>query len=172
MSVKGKFNKKAIKEEIKKLEKKLEEKKRSNQSAWDTYGSELACGGMIAEERELQNQIEILKHRLEPTELYKQLLEKTREHKNELIFNCGPDVAILLEGIEYDGEDYYWRLFDLHRGFQFSSCVGRIDYIKGKIDDDTYRFLYDIFKMNYERVLNNQDELSDKHRKEIEGIFK
>lgn len=163
MSVKGKFNKKAIKEEIRLLENKLKQK---------IYENDIVRNKMKLEEQQISKQIEILKNKINPSEIYLMLLEETKAHKNELVFNCGPEVAILLEGIEYDGEDYYWRLFSLHRGFQFSSCVGRIDYIKGKIDDDTYNFLYNIFKINYKKVLSNQADITDKQIEEVEKIFK
>ena len=61
----------------------------------------------------------------------------------------------------------------MHQGFHFSSCVGRVDYLKGKIDDKTYNFLFDIFKLNYERILDNQDEdIPDEIIKEIREVFK
>ena len=161
-----------IKEQIKKLEKKLKEVEKFNKSAWDTYVSESACGEMHQEERKLERQITKLQNKLEPTETYKRLVKTSKEHKHELIFNCGPTVALLLPGIEDDGEDYYWRVFDLDHGFYFSSCVGRIDYIKGKIDDDVYKFLFNIFRMNYKRILDRNDKVSSKIKKEIEQILK
>jgi len=173
MSVKGKFNKKAIKAEIKKLEKKLKKVENSNMSAWTEYGSELCAGGMIEEERKIQREITKLKNKLAPNEVYNELLARTLEHKNELVFNCGPEAVILLEGIEDDGEDYYWRMFSLQRGYHHSSCVGRIDCIKGKIDDEAYDFLFGIFKLNYKRVLSMQDEGAiNEVEKELKGIFK
>lgn len=163
MSVKGKFNKKAIKEEIKLLENKL--KKIINEN-------DVVRNKMKSEENQITKQIEILKNKLNPSNVYLMLLEETQAHKNELVFNCGPRVAILLEGIEYDGEDFYWKLFDFYSGFTLSSCVGRIDYIKGKIDDDTYNFLYNVFKINYKKVLSNQADITDKQIEEVEKIFK
>jgi len=110
---------------------------------------------------------------LQLNDVYNQLVEKTEKHKYELIFNCGPNIALLLPGIEYDGEDYYWRLFDLDTGYYLSSCVGRIDYMKGKIDEDTYNFLFNIFKINYKRVLNRMNKnLPNEIVKEIEEILK
>ena len=167
------MNKKDIKEKIKKLEKELEKVEASNTSAWDTYGSELACGEMIGKERKIQNEISILKNRLEPSDTYKQLLKKSKEHQGELVFNCGPTVVLLLPGIEDGGEDYYWRMFELDRGYYCSSCVGRIDAIKGKIDDEAYNFLFNIFKMNYKRTIERIDEnISDEVVKEIKQILK
>lgn len=156
---------------IKKLEEELKEVKDSNRSAWETYGSELACGEMIENERKIEREIEKLKNKLEPSETYKKLLKTSKKHKYELVFNCGPTVALLLPGIEDDGEDYYWRMFDLQQGYYFSSCVGRIDYMKGKIDDDAYNFLFNIFRMNYKRMLNSNDRLSSEIKKEIEQIL-
>jgi len=180
MTVKGKFNKKAIKEKIKKLEEKLKKVENSNQVVWEAYGSELACGGMIEEERKIAREINILKNKLAPNEVYNELLARTFEHRNELVFNCGPELVILLEGIEDDGEDYYWRMFSLQRGYHLSSCVGRIDPIKGKVDDEVYNFLFGIFKLNYKRVLTMQDDnlvaysekTFNKIVNEIDGVLK
>lgn len=166
------MNKEKIREEIKKLEKKLKEIKRFNKSSLETHDSELDCGEILQEERKLEIKIIKLQNKLEPTEAYKLLVKTSIEHKYELIFNCGPTVALLLPGIEYDGEDYYWRVFDLECGFYFSSCVGRIDYIKGKIDDGAYKFLFNIFRMNYKRILNRNNKVSSKIKKEIEQILK
>jgi len=46
---------------VRKLERELEELRRSNESAWDTYGSELCAGDMIAKEKRLEEQIRQLK---------------------------------------------------------------------------------------------------------------
>lgn len=178
--VKGKFNKKAILAEIKKLEEKLKKVKASNNAVWEAHGSEFVCGCMIEEEKKIQREINILKNKLAPNEVYNELLATSFEHRNELVFNCGPQVALLLEGIVDDGEDYYWRMFDLNRGYYLSSCVCRIDYIKGKIDDEVYNFLFNIFKLNYKRVfaMQNEDTISYSDNtyntiiKELEGIFK
>lgn len=170
--VTGKFSKKATIAEIKKLEKKIEEIKRSNKSAWETYGNELAYGDMIQEERKLEREITKLQNKLEPSETYKRLVQISKEHQHELVFNCGPTVVLLLPGIEDDGEDYYWRMFELGRGYYESSCVGRIDYIKGKIDDEAYNFLFNIFRMNYKITIEHNDNISYKIKKEIEQILK
>ena len=46
------------------LEQSLKKLRESNRSAWDTYGSELCAGGMIAEERALEEKIKKLKEEL------------------------------------------------------------------------------------------------------------
>lgn len=50
-----------MKNELEKLEKKLKKLKKSNKSLWDTYGSELCAGEMIAEEKALEKEISKLK---------------------------------------------------------------------------------------------------------------
>lgn len=45
------------------LEKELEELRASNKSAWESYGSELCAGDMIAQERRLENLIKDLKNK-------------------------------------------------------------------------------------------------------------
>ncbi len=78
--------------EIEKLEKELEELKESNRSAWETYGSELCAGGMIQEEKNLQEKIDLLKHELEFPQKCKY---------------CG--VSINLEFPNAKGDDDGWR---------------------------------------------------------------
>jgi len=46
------------------LEKALEDLKASNLASWEMYGSELCAGGMIAEERALEEKIKKLKEEL------------------------------------------------------------------------------------------------------------
>lgn len=77
------------------------------------------------------------------------------EHKNELVLE-GWSVCILLEGIVDDGEDYYWRLIKPHEGVGLHSCVGRVDPLKGKIDDEVYNHIFNLFKLNYSWWYNEQ----------------
>lgn len=55
---------KTIKEKIKKLKKELEKKKEYNMSMWNTYGSELSSGAMIAEEDAIKDKIKKLEKKL------------------------------------------------------------------------------------------------------------
>lgn len=71
------------------------------------------------------------------------------EHKNELVLN-GWTVCILLEGIVDDGFDYYWRLIEPGEGIVHYSCVGGVEYLKNKLDDDSYKHLYNLFKLNHQ----------------------
>lgn len=49
--------------ELEELKQELKELKESNKSAWDTYGSELCAGGMIAEEKKLEEKIKELEEK-------------------------------------------------------------------------------------------------------------
>lgn len=80
--VKGKFNKKAIKEEIKQLEEKLKKVEASIMSMWESYNSESVYSDMIEEKRKIESEINILKNKLNPSDTYKELLAITQEHKN------------------------------------------------------------------------------------------
>jgi effector-binding domain-containing protein len=42
---------------------------------------------------------------------YKKLLAMTQEHKNEIVLE-GFEVVLLLEGVESDEYDYYWRFME------------------------------------------------------------
>lgn len=53
-----------IQKEIERLEKELQTEKDLNESAWNTWGSELCAGEMINRERVLEERIEHLKKSL------------------------------------------------------------------------------------------------------------
>jgi len=59
---------------LEKLEQSLDDLRKSNRSAWNTYGSELCAGGMIAEEKVLEDEIANLKK-----ELSKQITNSTNK---------------------------------------------------------------------------------------------
>ena len=46
--------------ELEEKKKELKDLKKYHKSAWDTYGSELCAGGMIAKEESLEKEIELL----------------------------------------------------------------------------------------------------------------
>ena len=52
------------KKKLKKLKKELNEIKESHLAAWDMYGSELSTGGMIADEKILEDKIKKLEEKL------------------------------------------------------------------------------------------------------------
>ena len=79
---------------------------------------------------------------------YEELVEESKQHKNELVLE-GWTVVMLLEGIHDDGEDYYWRYLRQHHGMELSSCVGGHHYLKGELDTEVYDRLLELFKMNY-----------------------
>ncbi len=91
--------------------------------------------------------------------VYDELVKESKIHKNELVLN-GFTICLLLEGIENDGEDYYWRLVEPNRGLINSSCVMGIGYLKGKIDDGLYKRTHNLFKMNYKRWINQDDNIT------------
>ena len=97
------------------------------------------------------------------------LIDEVKLHKNELVIN-GLDICLLLDGIVVDGEDYYYRLVEPERGLVYSSCVGRIDYLKGKIDDTAYDYIWGIFKMNYKRWGDDGTAAVELHKKTLKEI--
>lgn len=76
------------------------------------------------------------------------IVNEVFEHKNELVLE-GYTVCLLLDGIADDNMDWYYRLVVPNEGIIYHSCVGRITFLKGKINDDDYNYIYDLFKMNY-----------------------
>ena len=109
------------------------------------------------------------------------IVNEVDSHKNELILN-GWQVCLLLDGVADDGQDYYYRLIVPNEGILYHSCVGRLTYLKGKIGDDDYNYLYDIFKMNWHLWnLRKQNKIDENYEigmkslkdfvKEMNGIF-
>lgn len=102
------------------------------------------------------------------------VVNKSTEHKNELVLQ-GWTVCILLEGIVDDGDDYYWRLLEPNRGIIYSSCVGRIEFLKGKLDKKSYDYVYSLFKMNhhlweYKKMRESEDRY-EKEQSTLEENF-
>ena len=112
---------------------------------------------------------------------YDELVEESKQHKNELVIN-GFNVCILLEGIHDDGDDYYWRILQPNKGLVLESCVMQPHYLKGKIDQDDYDYTFNLFKMNHniwkykknselETLYETRKNELEKNSKEIEDIF-
>ena len=110
------------------------------------------------------------------------IVNEVFEHKNELVLE-GWTVCLLLDGIADDGEDWYYRLVEPNEGIVYHSCVGRITYLKGKISDDEYDYIYNMFKMNYpiwklrkisqieKKYDTDMNNIKD-YYKEVEELFK
>ena len=114
------------KKTVEELQKELAELRSYHSSAWDTYGSELCAGDMIAQEEKLEK--EIAKQKAEEEERYiedvSQVLDNSvvekpedniglkqlREIKEETINRWKK--SGLLEGLEGSTKENIWKLFE------------------------------------------------------------
>ena len=67
---------------------------------------------------------------------------------------------------DYDGDDYYYITYD-GREIIWSSAVGKLIYLKGKIDDRDYKSFIRLAKLNHWDQIKTTTESIDKYRKFI-----
>lgn len=76
----------------------------------------------------------------------KKILKEIEEHEGELVLDLFEVVKLV--GFGEDEDDYYYRYLSLDRGLYRSSCVLGFMSLKGKLDDDNYKRLESIWKLN------------------------
>jgi len=135
---------------IEELEKELERVKASNLASWEQYGSELCAGGMIAQERAIQEEIDRLK-----------VLQKLREEglvdENDVPIPSKPlqflklDDDLLLAIIGGDGERVTVRQGrrDIH--------LGRLLFIGSK--DEGLRYEVEVTEVRYVKIINVDEDV-------------
>lgn len=77
------------------------------------------------------------------------LIIEYKEHKNEIMMDCGGNLFRYI-GLKEDEDDYYYYCLKIDGEKTYSSCVGWVTPLKNKIDDRYYKTLDEMFKMNYE----------------------
>lgn len=86
------------------------------------------------------------------------ILERFEQHKGEFVI-VGYNKVERFIGIGDDEQDYYYITYD-GRKLKWSTCVGPLFYLKGKIDDKDYNELVRIAKLNeYSEVLNKPEHI-------------
>jgi hypothetical protein len=87
------------------------------------------------------------------------ILEEFENLKGQLVID-GTSVVRLI-GIATDDEDYYYVIYDGLKVI-WSSCVGKMIALKGKIDE------YDYHKLVRLAQLNHFDQIEDENRRNAE----
>lgn len=78
-------------------------------------------------------------------------------HKGELVL--GLDWCVYrLVGCSVDDMDYYWDLQQVNGAVRHHTCVGRIIVLKGKINDDDYQSIEQVYKYNEEYRERDKNE--------------
>lgn len=71
-------------------------------------------------------------------------------HKDELLLDCSGDLVKLV-GLSEDEDDFYWNILELRKPeIIYSSCVGRLIPLKGRIEQDEYDCLVTMFDRSFE----------------------
>lgn len=97
----------------------------------------------------------------------KQILDDFYELAAQLVITENRDVAQLI-AVATDDEDYYWVCHYTHKTV-YSTCVGGVIALKGRIDDEKYERMLRNFKLNAPtheeyygyRGLDNQNILTE-----------
>jgi len=75
------------------------------------------------------------------------IIKEWEEHKGEFILTQSHTLERFI-GIGADIEDYYWITYN-GRTVNWNSCVGKLIYLKGKIDDSDYQGFIREAKLNH-----------------------
>lgn len=81
------------------------------------------------------------------------------EHKGQFVISESGKVERFV-GIVQDDQDYYYVLYD-GRKINWQSCVGRLVWLKGKIEDKDYEYFINIAKLNHNDQLGTENYIED-----------
>jgi len=95
------------------------------------------------------------------------ILEQYEKLKGQFVITDSWKIERLI-GIGDDGEDWYYLTYD-GRKLNWSSCVGRVMPLKGKIDDKDYNEFIRIAKLNHYDQFSEIHEQTIKELKEVSG---
>lgn len=86
------------------------------------------------------------------------IVERFEQLKGQFVITDSRRIERLV-GVGDDGEDWYYLTYD-GRKLKWSSCVGRIIPLKGKLDDNDYSELIRLAKLNhYDQFNEIREEL-------------
>lgn len=92
------------------------------------------------------------------------LLKFIEEHKGELLID-GMTVVRLID-FKTDEDDHYYDVQSLKQGRYWTSCVGRLIPLKGRISDEDYQSLEHLFNINIGWVLEAQKSCAENKKTE------
>jgi len=99
------------------------------------------------------------------------LKQEWKEHKGEFVLTQSHTLARFI-AIGDDGDDYYYVTYN-GREITWNSAVGKLIYLKGKIDDYDYNNFIRLAKLNHWDQLDvwkgfeSANERVDEHRKKL-----
>jgi hypothetical protein len=98
------------------------------------------------------------------------IIKEWEEHKGEFVLTQSHTLERFI-AIGDDSEDYYYVTYDGRR-IMWNSCVGKLIYLKGKIDDKDYQEFIRLAKLNHldQADENYTEESANKHREDITKI--
>lgn len=94
------------------------------------------------------------------SETLKSILKEFEEHKGEFVITMSHKIEQFV-GIGTDDDDYYWITYN-GRKLTWNTCVGRLIYMNGKLDDKDYNSFVRSAEMNFYNKVLKGDEL-DSH---------
>jgi len=76
------------------------------------------------------------------------ILSEVNQYLNTIVLGFGDFTLYRLMGFYEDSEDYYYNMLNIEGAFSLHSCVGGFIPLKGKIDDDDYERVENVFELN------------------------
>lgn len=100
------------------------------------------------------------------------IIKEWEEHKGEFVLTQSHSLERFI-AIGDDSEDYYYVTYD-GRSITWNTCVGKLVYLKGKIDEGDYNEFIRLAKLNhFDQVGENYDkERVNTHKENITKIGK
>ena len=106
------------------------------------------------------------------SKIIEQLKQEWEEHKGEFVLTQSHTLSRFI-AIGYDGDDYYYVTYD-GREITWNSAVGKLIYLKGKLDDYDYNSFIRLAKLNHWDQISvwsegkeQDEELVKEHRKKL-----
>jgi hypothetical protein len=84
------------------------------------------------------------------------ILDEFQTHKGEFVITMSHKIERFI-GIGTDDQDYYYITYN-GRELTWNTCVGRLIYLKGKLDEKDYEHFIRIADLNhYDKILKGDD---------------
>jgi hypothetical protein len=98
-----------------------------------------------------------------------EIIKVWKEHKGEFVITQSHRIERFL-AIGFDEEDYYYATYDGRR-IMWNSCVGRLIFIKGKLDNRDYEEFIRLAELNhFDQTLEEKEAIF--HKREVTNCGK